>query len=119
VRRQTIAVARVAMIVMLLVNNVQKVMASPQECSACSVVDQALGDVGQVKNGMTRGEVEKLFVRDGGASFRLRTVYVSRRCRYLKIDVDFDPDPGVNGNFSPNDIVMKVSQLYAAYPSMD
>lgn len=103
----------------LLLSSTQRVPAHPQECSSCSIVDQALGDANQVKVGMTRAELEKFFVRDGGASFRLRTVYVSRRCSYLKIDVDFDADPGVDRDFSPKDVITKISRLYAAYPSKD
>jgi hypothetical protein len=108
-----------AAIILSLLSSTQQVLAHPRDCSSCSVVDQALGDLEQVKAGMTRAELEKSFVMDGGASFRLRTVYVSRRCSYLKVDVDFDPDPGVDRDFSPKDTITKISQLYAAYPSKD
>lgn len=93
--------------------------ASPQDCTSCAIIERVLQDKAQIKVGMSRADVEKNFMKDGGANFRSPTIYASRHCTYLKLKVEFEFDPGIDGRFSPKDSVSKISDLYADYPSRD
>jgi hypothetical protein len=93
---------------------------SPTETkSCCEVVRNALQDFQRVKVGMTRKDVEKYFVQDGGMNFRGRTFYVYRKCDYIKLTVSFTPDPSVDPGFSPNDTITELSRLIIDYPTRD
>lgn len=93
---------------------------APESC--CSIVEQAIAAANAVEPGMTRAEVEKEFVEDGGAQFFGQpTRYVYRRCTQIKIDVDFAvPGPAKSpGVPNPQDRVKSVSRPYLEYMFMD
>jgi hypothetical protein len=89
------------------------------DCSSCAVAEQALHDLESLKVGMRRADVERFFIRAGGMTFRDRTDYVYRKCEYLKIQVAFSADPGVQRGLSSADTITDVSRLSVAYPSRD
>ncbi len=68
---------------------------------------------------MSRSDLERYFVMSGGMAFRDHTNYVYRKCGYIRVEVDFSPDPAVEREFSPNDVVTKTSKLFIDYPSKD
>jgi hypothetical protein len=91
---------------------------SPQ--SACSLVQQALKDSQAIKPGVTRKDVEKRFDYDGGLEFSDHAMFTYRGCRYIKLEIEFEPGPGREGKFkSPDDIVTKASKLFIDYPRYD
>ena len=90
-----------------------------QNSPACPVVQQALLDHDRIKAGITRREVEKYFVQDGGAQFPGTSRYVYPRCRYLHVDIDFDAKASEGHLFSPEDAVTKASKLYGDYSAKD
>ena len=90
-----------------------------QATSACAIAQQALRTYANIKIGMTRSEVEKYFVRDGGAQFPSHTRYVYPGCSYIHLDVDFAATGTVEHLFSSGDRVTRVSKLYLDYPSRD
>lgn len=49
---------------------------SQVQTSPCSIVQKALEDYGQLKLGMTRKEIERRFVPDGGLQFPFSTRYL-------------------------------------------
>jgi hypothetical protein len=95
------------------------IQSKSQESPSCATVQQALIDSGRIKPGVTRHEVEKYFMRQGGVQFPGSTYYVYRKCRYLHVDVDFTTKGGVDLLFSSEDVVTKVSQLYVDYTAKD
>jgi len=69
---------------------------------------------------MTRREVEKYFVSDGGLQFPNSTRYVYPKCVYIKLEVDFSPAPSRDRALaSAEDIVTRVSKLFVNYPVKD
>jgi hypothetical protein len=85
----------------------------------CAAVEEALRASLALKPGMTRAEVERAFATDGGMNFREKSFYVFKKCRYLKIDVEFTADPKVERAFAPTDTIKSVSKLYVDYPHAD
>lgn len=98
-------------------------LAEPQgskgHSDCCTVVAEALSAFQQVKKGMTRADVEKLLSLDGGMDFRTKSRYVFPKCDYLKLDLEFSPDPKVTNASSPRDTVISIGRPYLAYPSKD
>ncbi|MDQ1406242.1 MAG: hypothetical protein QOG55_1871 [Acidobacteriaceae bacterium] len=95
------------------------IQSKAQESPSCATVQQALIDSGHIKPGVTRHEVEKYFMRQGGVQFPGSTHYLYRKSRYLHVDVDFTAKGGVDRLFSSDDVVTKVSQLYVDYTAKD
>jgi len=90
------------------------------DCVGCSVIEQALHDLQGIKVGMTRQNVEQHnFIMAGGMTVRDQTDYVYKQCEYIKLEVDFSFDPKVQRDFSPKDVITKVSKLSIDYPVKD
>jgi hypothetical protein len=87
--------------------------------SSCEPMQHALKDLGQLKVGMSRRDAEKTLKLSGGLSSRTDTFYVYRGCAYVQVELDFEPDPNIDREFSPNDQISKISRPYLAYPAMD
>lgn len=91
---------------------------APKQSACCSIVEEALVSAGNIKPGMTRADIEKNFVMDGGLNFNATSFYTYRECPLIKIRVDFSTwTPG--GEDSPKDIVKSVSEPYLQYPVRD
>lgn len=56
-----------------------------------------------VKEGMTRADLLKLFVMDGGIQPGVPTRYVLKSSRMIKVDVEFDVPDAVRGQFVTED----------------
>jgi uncharacterized membrane-anchored protein len=97
----------------------QQKAAHTQPRSPCAVVAEALTASYNIKPGMTRREVEKYFVRDGGAHFAEKTRYVYQSCDYLKVEVEFNLKPSGKDLNSPNDVVTATSKLFVENPAKD
>jgi len=68
-----------------------------------------------VKVGMTREDVDKVFVPEGGISTVLQKTYAFRKCPYFKVDVEFIIEPGNATGGGPKDKVVKISRPYLAW----
>lgn len=92
----------------------------PGEPSACGMVQRALADSQRIKVGMTRTQLEKYFVADGGVQFPNNWRYVYPKCEYLKLEVEFTAGPTRGQALSsPDDTVTRVSKLFVDYPVKD
>ena len=91
----------------------------PKQAAGCELVQRALRDTATIKPGSHRRDVEKLFNVAGGLNTRLDTYYLFRDCSYIGVKVTFTADPSVKQEFSADDVVTAVSQLYLTYPAMD
>jgi len=88
--------------------------------SPCQLIERALQETQRIKSGMTRREIEEHFKLDGGLQVRSETRYMYPGCHLIRIDVDFKFAPPTDRvEFSPDDVVTKVSTPYLAYPDMD
>ena len=89
------------------------------DASCRNLLEKALLDQAHVKVGVTRREIEKYFLPDGGAQFPSSTRYVYPKCPLVHMDVEFQAKGDVKHPFSPEDIVIKASKLYLDYPLKD
>ncbi len=53
-------------------------------------IEKVLRDVGEIKVGMTRADLLKVFTTEGGMFTSRSRKYVYRGCPYIKVDVEFD-----------------------------
>ena len=87
----------------------------------------ALEKMETIKPGMTREELLRVFTTEGGFSNGLRRRFVSRDCRYFKVDVEFKPvgrsdrdsDGRVTLEEDSRDIVTKISQPFLQFSVTD
>ncbi|HEY1203275.1 MAG: molybdopterin-dependent oxidoreductase [Bryobacteraceae bacterium] len=79
-----------------------------------------LPELESIKVGMTRGELLKVFMEEGGISFRTWHRYVYRKCGFVKVDVEFAPagDPS-SFKESPDDRITKISKPYLELSILD
>jgi hypothetical protein len=113
----------VAVVTLYIAFHTHKVSASAatDQSQGCAIAVQALESLSRLKPGSLRSDVEKDFEPDGGLSMQYRATYTFRRCRYVKIDVEFKPQEREQKeeSYSPSDQISKISSLYLAYPVSD
>jgi len=89
----------------------------------CKTVERALETYYSLKPGMTRGEVEKAFMLEGGIQFASPSRYTYKGCRYIKLVVEYELSRrnGLDGPFlsSGDDKIKELSKLLVDYPTMD
>lgn len=111
--------AKILMSVLLLVVLSAANPGTQTDRDACKVIEQALADYGDLKTGVTRQDVSRHFIQDGGLQFASSTHYVHPKCNYLHVDVEFELVKPTETRFSPEDRVVRVSKLYVNYPAKD
>lgn len=90
-------------------------------------IADSLKEMQRVKVGMTREDLLKIFVTEGGLYTRSHRTYVYRGCPYIKVDVEFQSvGPSArdqNGREtlieSPNDVIAKISKPYLDWSNRD
>ena len=90
-------------------------------------VAETLKRMQEVKPGMTRNDLLKVFTTEGGLSTGLGRTYVSRDCPYFKVEVEFNavgrpnynPDGRVTLAEDGRDIIVKISRPYLALMTVD
>ena len=83
-----------------------------RQTSTCDAVKSILDETLSLKAGMSRAELEKFFAV-GSYSFRNGATYVSKRCRYISVDLQFDLDPSYPGGTpAPTDKIKTISRPY-------
>jgi hypothetical protein len=80
-------------------------------------VEKSLETMHSVKVGMTRAELEKVFVPDGGLSVPEKQTYVYRECPYFKVTVAFKTDAA--NPVDKNDRIVRISKPYIDWPVGD
>jgi hypothetical protein len=79
-----------------------------------------LVELESIKVGMTRGQLLKVFMGEGGISNRTWRRYVYRRCGYVKVDVEFDPAGNPSSHEEgPDDRITKISKPFLELAIMD
>jgi hypothetical protein len=106
---------------------------APREDPGRPSPDQAawVGDVlkriQQIKPGMSREALLTVFTAEGGLSTGLQRTFVSRDCRYFKVDVEFQavgrPSRDSEGRVTlvedMRDIIVKISRPYLSFSIAD
>jgi hypothetical protein len=67
-----------------------------------------------IQAGMTRADLAKVFIPDGGLSTARQRTYCFRTCPNIKVDVDFTPAHPQPGRLDeqPTDIISRISKPY-------
>jgi hypothetical protein len=93
---------------------------SAYDSEAVRWIAASLTDMQGIKVGMTRAEMLKVFMEEGGISNRHWRRYVYRKCGYIKVDVEFAPanNPD-NPDESPEDRITKISQPFLEWSIRD
>jgi hypothetical protein len=70
-----------------------------------------------IQPGMTRATLLTVFTTEGGLSTRLHRTYVSRDCRYFKVDVEFQ---AANAQATDGEaVILKISRPYLQFTIAD
>ena len=95
---------------------------SPQyDADLTKKMEKVIREVEQIKVGMTRAELLKVFTTEGGISNAKHRTYAHRSCPYIKVDVDFalsEPKQNVIEE-RPMDTIIKISKPYLDWTVID
>jgi hypothetical protein len=77
-------------------------------------ISEIIAECQKIKPGMTRAELLKVFITEGGLSTAIHRTFVYRGCPYIKVDVDFTlSDSKQNAvDEQPADTINKISKPY-------
>ena len=73
-------------------------------------ISDILKECESIKSGMTRADLLKIFITEGGLSSQTWRTFVHSRCPYIKVDVEFAPTESKQEQ--PTDIITKISKPY-------
>jgi hypothetical protein len=84
-------------------------------------ISNILSECQKIKPGMTRSDLLKVFITEGGISTATHRTFVYRGCRYIKVDVEFTlSEPGQNVlEERPTDTISKISKPYLEWSVID
>ena len=90
-------------------------------------IAKSLKEMEQLKPGMTRADLLKVFTTEGCLSTGLNRTYVYRECPYIKVDVEFEPvgrpardaEGRVTLVEADEDVIKKVSKPYLEWSILD
>ena len=71
-----------------------------------------LPELTTVRTGMTRKEVLKVFVEEGGIFSRQGRRYAYRKCQFVHVDVEFTPVGDAGSAEAPGDRITKISKPF-------
>ena len=81
----------------------------------------SLKEIESMRVGMTRDDLLKVFKEEGGISTRTWRRYVYRDCKYIKVDVEFEPVGEFENKSiqSPSDKIVKISEPFLEWTISD
>jgi hypothetical protein len=84
-------------------------------------VGNALKEIQTIQPGMTRKDLLKLFVAEGGLGGSGHSTFLYRDCQYIKVDVEFQPSQQTEGRVKefPDDKIKEISRPYLGNPTID
>jgi hypothetical protein len=90
-------------------------------------VQEVLYRMLSIQVGMSRAALTKVFTTEGGAYLPMKRTYVSRDCRFFKVDVEFQAASGpirdkVGRDITPEsdgDLISKISTPYLQFSITD
>ena len=125
--RKVIVLFVVSVFGLVLTVSAQSSQSPPEAQEQTAWVAQSLKEMQTVKAGMTRADLLKVFTTEGGLSTGLNRTFVYRKCRLIKVDVEFEPigrpardDKGRVTLIEANeDVIRKVSKPYLEWGVLD
>lgn len=80
----------------------------------CQFLEESLKAISEIRIGLRREDLLKNFDEEGGLSTRIQKPYVSAGCRFIKINVKFEPVGSETDKFgeSPDDKIIEISKPY-------
>ncbi len=101
--------------------NFAKTSNGQSQTPGCQCVTGALNDIGKIKVGMKRRDLDKMFSVDGGISSINPQRFVYEKCDFIKVEVKFRFVD--NGNKFPKnnseDEIIEISKPYLEHPFAD
>ncbi len=84
-------------------------------------IASVMDSIHTIKPGMTREDLMKVFISEGGISNRLHRTYVYRGCPYIKVTVEFKPLEQRNDSLTemPTDRIVTISVPFLQYAVAD
>src|SRR5882724_9232201 len=89
--RKVAVVAVVSLFALVISVSALSVRNSQRSQEHTEWIAKSLKEMEQIKVGMTRADLVKVFTTEGGLSTGLNRKYVYRECPYIKVDVEFEP----------------------------
>ena len=89
--------------------------ARSQDSNHIQWVAESLQTMQSVKVGMTRDQLNDIFINDGGISTPGSQTFVYRKCSYFKVDVEFDVKAGEEPKGT--DKIVHISRPYLEEPA--
>lgn len=87
--------------------------ATPYQSEQARWIRENLPELESIKIGMTRDQLLKVFMPEGGLSSRMWRRYVYRKCGYVKVDVEFAPTGDHDSpQEHPDDRITKISKPF-------
>ena len=125
--RKVIVLFVVSMFGLGLTVSAQSIQSLPEAQEQAAWVAQSLKEMQTVKAGMTRADLLKVFTTEGGLSTGLNRTFVYRKCRLIKVDVEFEPigrpARDAKGRVTlieaNEDVIRKVSRPYLEWGVID
>ena len=85
---------------------------SQANSAGAALISHALDDIGGVRVGMTRGDLEKRFKITHPGAFRNQAVYAYKRCNMIKVRATFSADPNQDASSLSTDKITTMSHLF-------
>ena len=84
-------------------------------------IAKSLKEIQEVKVGMTRADLLRVFREEGGISTTSWRRYVYKECRYIKVDVEFEPIGESENKLvqGPTDRITKISKPFLEWSFAD
>jgi hypothetical protein len=84
-------------------------------------IAESLKEMQTIKVGVARADLLKVFAEEGGISTRSQRRYVYRECRYIKVDVKFEPTstPEEKLTEHPEDRIIEISKPFLEWSITD
>lgn len=84
----------------------------PAQSAGCTLISHALDDIGGIRVGMTRGDLEKRFKITHTGAFRNQAVYAYKGCNMIKVRATFSTDPNKNSGSLSTDKITTMGHLF-------
>jgi len=100
--------------------NFPKTSNGQNQTTSCKCVTDALTDIGKIKAGMKRKDLDKMFFVDGGIS-SITERFVYKKCNFIKVEVKFR-FIDENNKFltqNPDDEIIEISKTYLEHTFQD
>jgi len=112
---KTILALSLAMLGAFCSPEVSKIPDSQEQPPDCQCVTDALSEIKNIKVGMKRKDLDKIFSIDGGLSVVDEARFVYIKCSYIKVKVRFELVEPLS-DASPEDEIIEISKPYLEYP---